>query len=444
MIRKALVFIILWYLRIAAKIQLLKTKPKIIGIAGSSGKTSLAQLTVGMLCEKYQVHYTQGRNSETGVPLDILDIHMNDVSIFSWLITMLLVPVQLIRNWKKYDYFVVEMGIDSPVEPRNMSYLLKIVEPTIATVTNVTLEHAVYFEPYIKEVNPEEKKKKILDMIAREETMVLTMLDGNEKAVVNLDDPCIAQVLQQIDAQKITISLARDADLVGKDIESSLTKFSMVISYQQKNYFLTIQQGLPKHYAYDFLLAIGIGLLCDMSIEECIAGLQKHFTLPAGRLSIFQGIKNTILIDSTYNNATPQPILDILQFVKDAAGTKRKVAIIGDLRELGEESQDIHEAVAQQIVKTVDFAILIGPLCEQFMVPILRSESFPFENFPDFSSSKEAILDRIQEGDIVLVKGSQNTLFLERVVEMLLANKEDKEKLTRRGKLWDKKREETK
>src|SRR5579872_6182001 len=122
--RKFLVFLVLWYLRLAAKIQLAKTKPTIIGIAGSSGKTSLAQLTANMLSEKYSVHYTQGRNSETGIPLDILDIHMQDVTFFSWLTTFFLVPLQLLINWKKYDYYVVEMGIDSPVEPRNMSYLL--------------------------------------------------------------------------------------------------------------------------------------------------------------------------------------------------------------------------------------------------------------------------------------------------------------------------------
>ncbi len=441
--KKLLISFVLFYLRLAAKIQIAKIKPKIIGIAGSSGKSSLTSLVAGILSEKYSVKQSLGKNSETGLPLDILGIHMTDFSPAAWLGAMLLVPIKLLVNWTRYDMYIAEMGIDSPVEPKNMSYLLKIIQPTIGVVTNVSLEHSVYFEPYVTEVNPLVKEKKVLDLTAEQEMLLLTSMSSDDIAIVNRDDTQISNRQNQIDAKQITISLEKDANLVGKAISSDLSRFTMQVVYKQREYPLTISQPLPKHFAYEFLFAIGIGLSQDIVIENAIDLLEKHFSLPSGRLSFFKGIKNTVLIDSTYNNATLPPILDILDFVKEISGKRRKIAILGDMRELGEEAQNIHEEVARKILTTVDFVILIGPLSEQYMVPILEKANFPYENFPDVASSKKAILDRVEEGDVILAKGSQNTLFLERIVEILLAEKDDIKKLTRRGDFWDKKRSES-
>lgn len=441
--KKIFIPVILLYLRLAARLQLAKQHPKIIGIAGSSGKTSLVKLIGDMLSEKYRVLQTSGQNSEIGLPLHIVGLEIGDNSFFDWVRILLLIPFQLLFNWKTYDVFVAEMGIDSPVEPKNMSYLLKIIRPTIAVVTNVSLEHSVYFEPFVDEVNPDTKAQKILELTAEQETMPLTAAYSTDVAVVNLDDALIAKAAERISAHRITISLSQEADLIAKNIVSDLSSFHMTIIAEGKEYALVIGQPLPKHFAYELLLALAVGNAMEFSIEQAIALLQKHFSLPAGRLSFFNGIYGTTIIDSTYNNATLPPILDILDFVKEISGKRRKVAIIGDMRELGEEAEDAHKAVAEKLLETVDFAILIGPLSEQYIAPILEKEHFFYEDFPDVTSSKKAILNLIQENDVILVKGSQNTLFLERIVEMLLENKKDSEKLTRRGAFWDKKRSES-
>jgi UDP-N-acetylmuramoyl-tripeptide--D-alanyl-D-alanine ligase len=440
MFKKLLIYIALWYLKSAARIQLAKIKPKIIGVAGSSGKSSLSSLIFAIISEKFVTKQSKGKNSETGLPLDILDISMKGVSIFDWIVVFCQVPVQLLINWKRYEYYIAEMGIDGPKEPKNMSYLLSFLDPIIGIVTNVSLEHSVYFEPYVEEVDPLLKIKKILDLTAQEETMLLLSLPKEGTVIINLDDVHIARVLKEIDSTKITVSLEKDADLQGKDIDISLSRFRMIIAYAGKNYPLTIDQPLPRHFAYEFLFALGVGVSLKIPLEECISLLEKHFSLPNGRLNFFKGIKNTTLIDSTYNNATLPPILDILDFVQTISGDRRKIAIIGDMRELGDASEDAHEVLAKKILKTVDYAVVIGPLSEQYIVPILRKAAFPFEDFPDVTSSKEAIVKLVKEGDVILIKGSQNTLFLERIVEMLLADKKDVEKLTRRGEFWDKKR----
>ena len=130
--------LILWYLRKAANLQLQKIKPLVIGVAGSSGKSSLTSLLYEIIHDYTSVKSSSGKNSETGIPLHILGISMRDVSLFSWTEVFFLVPWKLLSQWKKYSIYIAEMGIDSPKEPRNMSYLLKIVQPTIGIVTNVS------------------------------------------------------------------------------------------------------------------------------------------------------------------------------------------------------------------------------------------------------------------------------------------------------------------
>ena len=160
-------------------------------------------------------------------------------------------------------------------------------------------------------------------------------------------------------------------------------------------------------------------------------------------MSVFKGIKDTVLIDSSYNNATLTPILDLLEFVKDIGKQRRRIGIVGDMRELGTMSKSLHEEVARKILETLDVVILIGPLSQQYILPILKKNDFPVYSFLNFTSSKSTILEITKPKNMILVKGSQNTLFLERAVEMLLENPKDREKLCRRGDYWDKIREKT-
>ena len=204
-----------------------------------------------------------------------------------------------------------------------------------------------------------------------------------------------------------------------------------------------MQQPLPRHFAYEFLFAIAVSKKLGIAIDTSISLLEKHFTLPPGRLSIFDGIKNIKIIDSSYNNATLTPILDVLDLLATIPKTHRTVVVLGDMRELGSMSKLIHEKVAQKLLESADMAILIGPLMEKFVAPILKSNDYPFYSFKTFTEAKSTILELIKPHDVVLVKGSQNTLYLERVVEMLLLHPEDTARLCRRGKFWDDQRQKS-
>lgn len=435
---------VLEYLRFFAKIQIFKIKPHIIGVGGSSGKSSLTELIGIVLKEKYIVNTTKEKNSETGIPLHILGIHMAEFSYKAWLAAIFLAPVRCITNWKMYNILVAEMGIDSPVEPKNMSYLLKIIQPTVGVLTNISLEHSVYFDPFIKARTDKERKEQILKRTAKEELLLIQSISKEGTAILNFDDALIKDSQATICASQLSISLYdKSATFFASHIMIDISQFAMEFIYNDKEYILKLSHPLPHHFAYEFLFAIAVGVSEGVQIEHAISLIEKNFSLPPGRMTIFEGIKNTTLIDSSYNNATLSPMLDMLDFLARLGRHRRKVVIVGDMRELGSQSKENHEVVAEKIIREADVAILIGPLLQNYALPILKNKKFPVQSFFTYSAAKQTILDGIQENDIILIKSSQNTLFLERVVEMLLSHKEDISKLCRRGEFWDKKRAQT-
>lgn len=443
-VRKILVKFVLFYLRVLAKIQLKKIDPVIIGIGGASGKTSLSGFIYLILKEKYKVRQGFGKNSETGIPLNILGISMEGYGILSWLKAFIAAPLKVLFDFSRFDVYIAEMGIDGPFEPKNMNYLLKIVRPQIGVLTNISLEHSEYFDPLIKDSDLEKRQKKILSLISEQESLLVTSLKKGQTAVINADDAETEKILDKIKANIVSVSLNNSkSSFFVKKIETKINSFRLNFVHKDKEFTVNIGNPLPDHYAYSFLLAIAVATKLGISEKEAINTLEKNFSLPPGRMSIFEGIKETMIIDSSYNNATLNPILDILEMLNKIAGKRRKVAIIGDMREVGTISEIQHEAIAKKILETCDLAILIGPQMEKFVTPIFKKSNFSFYAFPNFSKAKGEILRIIQSGDLVLVKSSQNTLFLERVVEMLLKNPEDKKKLCRRGEFWDKKREQT-
>jgi len=425
----------LWYLKLMAQIQLFKIRPKIIGVGGASGKTSLSGFIALILSQKYKVLETRGRNSSTGIPLSIFGLKSEDYTFFYWLKVSIFVLIKTIFDWNKFDVLVAEMGIDGPNAPKNMKYLLKIVKPKVGVLTNISFEHSQYFEDAAQN-----QKQKILSLTSKEESLLLKSIPENGLSVVNLDDFEIKKI-EGIKSKKLTVSAkVKEADFFIKTINVTISNFRVGFFSNGQNYSLNIKNPLPLHYSYSFAMAIAASTYFGFEIDESIKILEKNFFLPPGRITVFDGIKDTKIIDSSYNNATLAPIMDILDLLKKIAGKRRKVAVVGDMRELGVVSKDYHEKVAYKLIEVSDFTILIGPEMQNIAGPILKKNNHNFKSFKTFSDARETILNSIEKQDVILVKGSQNTLYLERVVEMLLKDKKDISNLCRRGKYWDKKR----
>ncbi len=436
--RNLLIKFYLSYIRYFAKIQLKKINPVVIGIGGASGKSSTAFLVGKVLGSKFNIKEGKGKNSETGIPLNILDIDVVNYTLKEWFKVLLFAPFKILTNSRKYEFLVLEMGIDSPKPPKNMEYLLSIVTPNVGVLTNIDIEHSLNFDNLINEEDDIKRREQILNLTAKEEGRLLKAIDANGTSVVNLDDNQIRNLLP-LKSKTVTISANdKNADFYISSIQVSEKNFTINFIFLKDRYSLNIPMPLPKYFAYSLMEVVAIAFICKFSINEALRLIEENFSLPPGRFSIFEGVKDALIIDSSYNSslAAAKGAIEIIGEIKKG----RTVGILGDMRELGTLSRIQHTDLAKVILKNLDFVILIGPLMSEFVAPILEKNNFKFKCFETFREAKDVIREEIHKGDLVLVKGSQNTLFLERAVEMLLKNKGDEDFLPRRGSFWNKMR----
>lgn len=437
---------ILTYLRILAKIQLVKIKPEIIGITGSAGKTSSAYAVRTILIDRYKTKLSEKANSETGIPLNILGLYPNDYSFLDWIRLLILSPLAILSNWEKFDKYIVEMGVDSPYEPKNMSYLLKIVSPTIGVFLNALPVHTQFFDDLVSEKELGKREKLLKELIAQEKGKLISGLPENGWAILNADDQFVKEFALKTKAHCVTFGRLGE-DLILKNIEKNLSGFECNFTHNHKDYVIKINnQILSDDYAYTFLAAIAVGLCEGITVNESIQFLENDFKLPPGRMSLIPGVKKTVLIDSSYN-ASKFTMFEALHTLKEVKG-KKKIAVLGDMRELGEETEFAHREVAKKAIESADLIITVGPLMEKYFIPELIKLGFPKDKVFFFESSNKVgkwMENKILQGEeIVLIKGSQNNIFLERVVESLMEDPQDADNLLcRRGKFWDQKRKES-
>lgn len=441
--KKIQIKFLIFYIKFFAKIQLKKINPIILGIGGASGKSSTSTMLAEILSTKYKIKEGKGKNSETGIPLNILDIKVDDYSTKFWVSVLYKAPLSILTNFKKYDIFIAELGIDSPNPPKNMSYLLSFIKPKFAVLTNIGIEHSENFDFLVKSEDEKIRRKEILDIIAKEESMLLKSVDESGRAIINLDNNYIKKNLP-LKSKTTTISAKdKNADFYISKIINTENSFEMNFSFLKENYSIKLNNPLPRYYAYSFIYSISTAFYFEINIKDSIKILEDNFSLPPGRFTKFNGIKNTLLFDSSYNSS-PEALIGALDLVNEISGKRRKVGILGDMRELGSLSKIEHETVAKKIIKDLDYAMIMGECMQNFVAPILEAAGFNFNYYDSCSELKEDLEKKIKNKDIILVKGSQNTLFLERVVEELLENKKDVEKLPRREKYWDRIRKGTK
>lgn len=372
------------YLRQFARLQLFKVKTlnpklKVVGITGSAGKTSCLLACETALKPYFRVKTNYGGNSESGIPLSILDIKISNFRTIDWLKIAILAPIKVITNWRVYDIFLVEMGIDSQHEPKNMGYLLKIIRPDIGIFLNVTSVHQENFDS--------------LDAIAKEKARLITTLRHTGTAILNLNDPLVSKYTQATIAKKISI----------KPVKVKLEKFVFPAAQD-----LTFGAAAA--------LCQALGVKADFS----------DYLAPPSRCSFFPGIKSSYVIDSSYNSS-PLATSEMLAVLKSFPSPR--IAILGDMRELGSVSQKEHETLYKTALKSADTIISVGKETKKYF----GDKAIKFNNFSEVNHYLEK---HLPSKATVLVKGSQNTIFLEEVVKYLLAEKIDIQYLCRQSPYW--------
>ena len=362
-----------------AKIKLLNPKLQIVGITGSAGKTSCLLACEAVLKDHFKVKTNLGANSESGIPLSILDINKPNFTFISWLQIALLAPFKLLTNWKTYDIFLVEMGIDSAKEPKNMGYLLKIIRPNIGIFLNVTSVHQENFSS--------------IDDIAKEKAKLINSLNHHNYAILNNNDPLVSKYTQ--------ISLAKKIFIKPVSVKSSRFAF-------------------PKAQEITFGAAFALAKI--FNIEPNF----DNYLPPPSRCSIFKGINQSTLIDSSYNSSF-LATSEMLAVLKNYPSPR--IAVLGDMRELGQASKTEHEKLYQIALKSADTIITVGAETTKYF----GSKAIKFTKN---TQALDYLQKNLPKNATILFKGSQNTIFLEEIVKPLLADPKDVQNICRQSPYW--------
>jgi UDP-N-acetylmuramoyl-tripeptide--D-alanyl-D-alanine ligase len=433
---------VLWYLKIIARTALSFSRATIIGIAGSVGKTSTREALYAILRDIAPTHMVAG-NSETGVPLGLVGLFPHDYSPFDWARMLIIAPFR-IGFLKKTRYIIVEMGIDDPYPPKNMEYLLTIVKPDIGIITEESAAHTMQFEKILRPnvvISDIERLKLLIEAITKEDTKMVKQ-HRCTLGIINGDNPYLTDEFKG--SKKNILSFGSSTDSIIRLTEYTVNTNKTTFTYILGNASINLQfrqYTFPKEFAYVFAPAILAAYKLTIPLDVIQNKLEKYFAPPRGRGSLFNGINNSIIIDSSYNASKPSVIsfLKLIQQIKKKT-KRRAVVVLADMAELGNESQIEHEVVAREVAVVADTLYCVGPLMKRFLIPMVNKQKRKPENILWFATHTELndALTNLPGKSLILFKGSQGNFWLEESIKLLLKNKEDIARLCRQNAYWQK------
>jgi len=424
--------IIQFKLKILAKLILKKYQPKIIGISGSVGKTSSKEAIYAVLKNHYKVRRSlKNYNNEIGLPLSIIGEETQGHSILGWIAVFLHAFNLILFKDKNYpEILILEMGIDSPGD---MDYLNSIVKLDIAILTLIGLVHVAQFNSH--------------EDLIKEKGKLFNNLKKDAWAIFNLDDDKQENILKNISGKKISYGFNENAQMEAKNIKFFYNEnnnykkrgISFQLKYEDRDVDVFLPDILSSNMIYSALVGASVAVALNLSLEDIAKDL-FYFQTPPGRLKIIKGIKNTLIIDDTYNSE-PHSSLSALYvlsnfFIEEQA---QRFAVLGDMLELGSYSVESHKNLGQKVFELgIDKLICVGERSLDIKKGAIDA-GMSFDDIYHFDNSDEAksfLQDRIKTGDLILVKGSQG-MRMEKIVKEIMADPlRASELLVRQGEGW--------
>lgn len=422
--------IIIWKLGIIAKIYLRRYKPQIIAVTGNVGKTSTKEAIATVLARSKRIRSGNGNlNNEFGVPLTIIgdwadNYYEAENTLWFFVRTLVVSFFGLFFNKSYPEILVLEYGAD---KPGDIKCLVNKFKPHIGVVTAVgeVPVHVEYFS------GPEG--------VAREKSKLVEALLVSDFAVLNFDDLAVLKMKDRTKAKIYTCGYGDGAMVRISNLESWLENgipegVNFKINYNDSFVPFKLSGSLGKSQGYAAAAAVAVGLILGMNLVDISEALSEYHG-PKGRLRILKGIKNSVVVDDTYN-ASPTSMHLALETLRDLTGLRR-VAILGDMLELGKYTIQAHQEIGNLAGSFVDLLICVGSRAK--FIADSAFNQMPAGNIFKFDTSDEAKLkvkELIKEGDLILVKGSQG-IRMEKIVEEIMAEPErKKDLLVRQSKKW--------
>ncbi len=390
-----------------AKRILAKYKPKIIGITGSVGKTSTKEAVFFVVNQKYRAYRPlKNFNNEFGLPFAIFGTDSPGRSIFAWL-SLLAKAFGLILFKQKYpEVLVLEYGVD---KPGDMDHLLSIAHPNISIITSIGISHYEFF--------------KSEEAIEHEKGRLAEVLASTEQLIVNADDPKSFNQQRKTKAKVLSYALSNTADVqLVKKSENVTGQYSTDVAFKTPTRTIEASvRALGNPHLEAVATAVAVGEALGIETDLIARGIQDYKPAP-GRLNILDGIKHSVIIDDSYN-AAPTSMREALALF-DRLPSAHKIAVLGDMRELGALSEKAHEDMGKFVASlNMDKLHTVGDGGKLIAKAVLAS-GFPESKLSIWNNSDEAkkvILNSIEPNSLILVKGSQ-FVRLEKITKELLTD----------------------
>lgn len=350
---------------------------RVVGITGSVGKSTTKEVIAEVLSQRYRTLKSPGNlNNEIGLPLTIL------------------------RLGTGYERAVLEMGFYVPGE---IAFLCDIALPQIGVVTNVGTVHA--------------ERAGSQEVIARGKSELVQALPASPDgvAVLNYDDPWVRPMAEKTKARIFYYGLDPDADLWADDVEGlGLEGIRFRLHYRKETLHVRVPM-IGQHSVHTALRAAAVGLVDGLTWQEIISGLRSSHTQL--RLVAVRSQSGALLLDDTYN-ASPESTLAALNLLSELDG--RKVAVLGDMLELGPYEQQGHELVGVRAAEVAEMLVTVGERGHMIAAAARRAglRSDKVVEFENTEQAVEWLRDHLTGKDVVLVKGSHG-IRMDRIVTAL-------------------------
>ncbi len=393
-------------------------------VTGSVGKTSTkdavaAVLSTGFLVRKSEKSF----NSEFGVPFTIFGVGNPWGNPVAWLQMIKSVLALLFLPNHYPNMLVLEVGAD---KPGDLARILRIATPDAVVVTRLP-DIPVHVEAY---ATPEE--------VQEEEFSPAYTLRPAAPLIISADKPHQREMAARTSARVLSYGTSPDATVRIGNIEYSKEHNVVVgmraeLSLGTETATAVIPGSVGTIQVLPIAAAVLAGHAFGITLTEAIEAL-RHYTPPAGRGRLLQGITDSTIIDDTYN-ASPVAVEEALETLTHFPGARRRVAVLGDMLELGRYSVQEHERIGALAGERADLVIAVGIRAQAIARTATGAQTLHFDTAYAAASALPAL---IQAGDVILVKGSQS-IRTERIVEALLADSADRAKLVRQEPEWKRK-----
>lgn len=424
-IAKKIIFTILKWESILV---LKRFKPRIIGVAGSVGKTSTKDAIYAALKDYVSIRKNQKSfNSDIGVPLTILGLETGWSSPKVWL-SNIIDGFKVLFQKEYPEWLVLEMGTDRPGDMKKLTSWLSLDYAVFTRFPDVPV-HVEYFSK-AQDVNDEDAQ----------------MMFGLKKSgvlVLNADDAQISELALKSTFKTLYYGFtAKSSGVSASNIEIKYNEENKVIGQSVKINFgsnsvpFFIQKALGVQHAYPILASLVVAKDMGINILDVLTSMQEY-KVPQGRMNIIEGVEGLTIIDDSYNSS---PIaVDFAIKTLAQIDAKTKIAVLGDMAELGKYTEAEHKKIAHLLKENkITHLVTLGTKAEFIFEEAQEIGIKNLHTAVSHAHAAEKVVEWMKGDTVVLIKGSQSSRMEKVTFELLKDKSRAKELLIRQDTYWKK------